>query len=124
MKRCGYQLSLDSSGKTIASNLLLIHTLTEALHSPFLPYIDHCVARPRTNAAHSQIDLLEKNRLLIQTMIRKGHIFFKDFGFFSTLMEMHKGEICLTYFNNIRQSVTLSSSVSWVNAMPQPLHQQ
>lgn len=63
MKRCGYLLSLDTSGKTIASNLLLIHTLTEALHPPFLPYIDHCVARPRMNAAHSQIDFMEKDRL-------------------------------------------------------------
>lgn len=105
MKRCGYLLSLDTSGKTIASNLPLIHTLTEALHSPFLPYIDHCVARPRRNAAHSQIDFMEKDRLLNN----KRPYFLQRLSLFSTLMEMHKGEIYLIYITNIRQPITLSS---------------
>lgn len=57
-KRCG----LDTSGQTLASILLLTGTLPEALHFPFLPYIDHCVSRPRMN------DFVEKDRLFMLTL--------------------------------------------------------
>ena len=48
VKQCGYPLGRQT------------HTLPEALHFPFLPYIDHCVARPRMNAAHSWIDFTKR----------------------------------------------------------------
>lgn len=117
----------DTSGQALALILLLKDTLPEALHFPFLPYIDHCVARPIVNTAHTQIDFMENDRLFMYTLLcgnRKRPYFLKRLWFVFTLKEMYKGDIYLTYFTNIRQSITVLSSVPWVNAMAQLFHQQ